>query len=84
MPETQEGRERLVKLEVQLEGLREQQKAHAWETRKAIQELSRKVDELTAIMNKGKGAFTFAIIAAGMVGGIATKIASSLINKIGN
>lgn len=75
MTETPDG-ERLAKLEVHVEGIREQQKAHSTETNATLKEVMRKVDELTAIMNKGKGAFAFALITAGAVGGIVMKCAS--------
>lgn len=83
MPDTAEGRERLVKLEVQLQSLREQHNAHAQETKIIIGELVRKVEELTAVMNKGKGAFAFTLVVAGIVGGFITNSASALFEKIG-
>lgn len=83
MPDSVEGRERLVKLEVQLQSLREQHNAHAQETKIIIQELVRKVDELTAVMNKGKGAFAFTIMVAGVVGGFITNTASAFFAKMG-
>lgn len=75
-------RERIVVLEVELRGLREQQKAHAAETRESLRELDLKVDDIITIMNKGKGAFAFALMAAGAVGGLIAKAMGVLLSRL--
>lgn len=68
--------ERLVRLEVQMEGLREQQKAHSIETRQLIEKLFDEVKELNAALNKGRGAFAFAMLVSGSIGAAIVKIIS--------
>lgn len=72
---------KIGKLEEKLEGLRAQQSAHAAETRGAIGDLSKKVDSLFEVMNKGKGAFTMALIVSGAVGAFVAKIFSMIMGK---
>lgn len=74
---------KIGKLEEKLEGLRAQQSAHAAETRGAIGDLSKKVDSLFEVMNKGKGAFTMALIVSGAVGAFVAKIFGMIIGKSG-
>lgn len=75
---TQSTEERLVRLEVQMDGLREQQKAHSIETRQLIEKLFDEVKELNAVMNRGKGAFAFAMLASGSIGAAIVKIVGYL------
>ena len=81
MPDTQEGQVRIAVLEAELRGLREQQREHAKETKDAIATLTRKVDALTEIMNKGKGAFSFAMLVAAVIGSFLTAAINYLIPK---
>lgn len=74
--------ERLVKVEVQLEGLREQQKAHAQDTRSRFEDVDSKLDTVIETLNKGKGAFAFALITAGTIGGLVTKGLAALYGKM--
>jgi hypothetical protein len=52
----------------QMGGLREQQKAHATETKDAIASVAKDVKDLTAIMNRGKGAYAASMAFAGAIG----------------
>ncbi len=74
MSESYEGR--IVTLEVELRGLREQQKAHAQSLKDEIKDLRSDIRALTEIMNKGKGAFAFGLMLAGTIGAGAVKILS--------
>lgn len=60
---------KIAVLETQFSGLREQHKAHAEAMEKQFSALSEKIDELTAIMNQGKGAYAASMLLAGVIGG---------------
>ncbi len=81
MPNTPEGQVRIAVLEAELRGLREQQRETAKETKESIANLTRKVDDLTEIMNKGKGAFSFAMLVAAVVGSFITAGINLIFNK---
>ncbi len=81
MPNTPEGQVRIAVLEAELRGLREQQREHAKETKESIAALARKVDALTEIMNKGKGAFSFAMLVAAVVGSFITAALNFFFSK---
>lgn len=83
MPDTENGRERLIRLEVQLDGLREQHKAHAERTENLFNKLFTSVDELKAVMNQGKGAYVVALMVAGAVGGVIVKMTTYFLSKVG-
>lgn len=68
--DTQENTVKIAILETKIEGVREQQKAHNESTQKRFDELNTKLDELTAIMNRGKGAFAASMAMAGAVGAV--------------
>lgn len=55
-------------LQEQVGGLREQQKAHNESTQNRFDKLEEKIDELTAVMNRGKGAYAASLAAAGIIG----------------
>ena len=59
---------KIAVLEEQIKGVREQQRAHNDSTQKRFDELNVKLDELTAIMNRGKGAYTASLVLAGAIG----------------
>lgn len=82
MPNTPEGRERLVAVEVELRGLREQQRQHALDTRDRFQSMDEKIDALLEALNKGKGAFAFAMILSGLIGGVVAKAAAAIWSKV--
>jgi methyl-accepting chemotaxis protein len=73
---------RLAVVEEQIKGLREQQKAHATETKYMFANLSAEIKELTEIMNKGRGAFTFALMLSGSMGAMATHLVTFLMEKM--
>ena len=54
----------------QIAGVREQQKAHALNTQERFNGLENKLDDLTAIMNRGKGAYTASMVFAGAIGAV--------------
>lgn len=80
----------------QLNGIREQQKAHSETVNTSISDLkfsvnviasdqklstdalTKKIDELTAIMNRGRGAFAASMIIAGGLGALVLCIIESL------
>jgi len=69
---------RTVRLEEQILGLREQQKAHALETKEALRDIGAEIKELLATINKGKGAYLGVTIFAAAVGGIAAKMLGAI------
>lgn len=83
MPDTESGRERLIRLEVQLDGLREQHKAHSERTEKLFTKLFEGVDELKAVMNQGKGAYAVSLMVAGAIGGVIVKTMGYFLGKMG-
>lgn len=73
---------RLAVVEEQIRGLREQQKAHAVEAKYMFAALSGEVKELTAVMNRGRGAFAFALMMSGTLGALATQLIAYMMEKI--
>lgn len=69
-------------LETELKGLREQQKAHATETQKALQSLSADIRDLMQVMNRGRGAFAFGLFLASAIGAGAMKVLTAMLGKI--
>lgn len=59
---------KIAVVEEQIKGLREQQAAHNNSTQNRFNGLEAKIDELTAVMNRGRGAFAASIALAGAVG----------------
>lgn len=74
--------ERIIALEIELKGLREQHKAHAEDTRRSIDGLTAQVAELVGVMNRGKGAFGFAMVLAGSVGAVAANLVASIYHGV--
>ena len=60
---------KIAVLEEQIRGLREQQKAHADQTKELLTRLFNEMDELKTAMNKGKGVFAASLTMAGILGG---------------
>lgn len=52
----------------QISGIREQHKAHNEQTQDKLNSMEHKIDELTAIMNRGKGAYAASMAFAGVIG----------------
>lgn len=48
----------------------------------SIKGLTAEIKVLTNVMNQGKGAFAIAMVVAGAVGGIATKLAGTLLARL--
>jgi hypothetical protein len=71
---TEHNHVRIAVLEAELRGLREQHRAHAESTQQAIRALSEDVKALVAVMNRGKGAFGFAMLIAGTLGAAAVAL----------
>lgn len=65
---------KIAVLEEQMIGLREQQRAHNSATQKRFDSMERKLDELTAIMNRGKGAYAASIALAAGIGAILIEV----------
>lgn len=61
---------KIAVLEEQMIGLREQQRAHNAATQKRFDGMEKKLDELTAIMNRGKGAYAASMALAAGIGAI--------------
>lgn len=65
-------------LKEQINGIRAQQAAHAQETRERLTGLETTLQELVAVMNRGKGAFAASLALSGVIGGAVVKALSFL------
>lgn len=66
--DSQHNTVRIAVLEEQLSGLRAQQKAHNESTQRRFDGMEEKIDDLAAIMNRGKGAFAASMALAAAIG----------------
>lgn len=73
MPE-QQNAVRIAVIEEQIAGLRQQQRAHNESTQRRFDGMEMKLDELTAIMNRGKGAFAASMALAAAIGAILIEV----------
>lgn len=64
----QENRLRIAVLQEQMGGLREQQRAHYDTTQRRFNALEDKIDELTAVLNRGRGAYAASMALAAGIG----------------
>ena len=80
----QENALKIAVIEEQIVGLREQQRLHNASTQKRFDGMEKKLDELTAIMNRGKGAYAASMALAAGIGAIlieAINIVTSLLHS---
>ncbi|MEJ0009878.1 MAG: hypothetical protein WDN72_04720 [Alphaproteobacteria bacterium] len=77
MDETQNAL-KIAVIEEQIGGLREQQRAHNAVAQTRFDRMERKLDDLTATINRGKGAYAASLLIAGIVGGFFLKLAGLL------
>lgn len=76
--------ERIVKLEVEVGGLREQARAHATDTKENFTKLGDKLDDLAGTIGRIRGVgFVFTIIGAGVVSLVAAMV-NMMFNKLMN
>ena len=70
MPDDKEGNNavKIAVLDEQIKGLREQASAHNSSTISRLNHIEEKLDDLTAIMNRGKGAYAASLAIAGSIG----------------
>lgn len=61
---------KIAVIEEQIFGLREQQRAHNETTQRRLDSVEKKLDELTAIMNRGRGAFAASMALAAGIGAV--------------
>ena len=78
MSEQKDHAVEIAVIKSELNGLREQQRVHARETKESIDKLGKDVRDLVAVMNRGKGAFGFAMVLAGGVGAGAVALLDAL------
>lgn len=64
---------RIAVIEEQMLGLREQSRAHNESTQRRLETLEKKLDELTAIMNRGRGAYAASMALAATIGAVLMK-----------
>lgn len=82
-------RENAIKIAVveeQIKGLREQQSAHNKITQERFDGMARrfdgveeKIDDLTTVMNRGKGAYAASMMIAGAIGAFALTLVKALV-----
>ncbi len=65
---------KIAVVEEQVVGLREQLRLHNAAAQKRFDSMDRKLDELTAIMNRGKGAYAASMALAAGIGGIVMQL----------
>ncbi len=70
MDAEQQNSVKIAVIEEQISGLREQQRAHNANAQSRFDSMERKLDELTAIMNRGKGAYAASMALAAAIGAI--------------
>lgn len=73
---------KIAVLEEQIKGIREQQAAHAKDTRERFDDVGHKLDELLAAFNKGKGAYAVLFILSGAIGAAVIKVASLIMGWV--
>lgn len=71
---------KIAVIEEQIRGLRDQSAAHQRATQTNFETLGGKVDELIAVMNRGKGAYAASLALAGALGAALLGIANMLMN----
>lgn len=77
---------KIAVVEEQIKGLREQQASHAVDTRERFNEMDKRfdlvqgtLDDLTTVLNKGKGAYAVLFMLSGLIGAGFIKFAGFLI-----
>ncbi len=65
---------KIAVIEEQIIGLREQQRAHNATAQRRFDAMEQKLDELTAIMNRGKGAYAASMALAAGIGAIVIEV----------
>lgn len=61
---------KIAVLDTELRGIRAQQQAHNDATQRRFDSMEQKIDELTAIMNRGKGAYAASMALAAGIGAV--------------
>lgn len=74
---------KIAVVQEQIHGLREQARQHAATTKEQFDKLDSKVDELLAVMNRGRGAYAASLAIAGTIGAAALSAINYVLNKIG-
>jgi hypothetical protein len=69
-------------LKEQIKGIREQQSAHAKDTRERFDDMGHKLDELLAMLNKGKGAYAVLFMLSGVIGALVIKVGGAILGWV--
>jgi hypothetical protein len=72
---------KIAVLDEQIKGLREQQKVHAEKTDNALKDLFMQTREILEILNRGRGAFAFAVVCSGAVGAAIMSFVKHLLTR---
>lgn len=67
---------KIAVIEEQINGLREQQRAHNASTQKRFDGMEQKIDELSAVMNRGRGAYAASMALAAAIGAVLIELVS--------
>jgi hypothetical protein len=70
---------KIAVLEEQVKGIREQQSAHAKDTRERFDVMDSKLDELLVVLNKGKGAYAVLFLMSGVIGAAVIKLGGTIL-----
>ncbi len=65
---------RIAVVEEQIRGIREQQKHHYAAAQRRFDDIDAKMDELLAVINRGRGAYAASLMMAGLLGGFIMKL----------
>jgi hypothetical protein len=74
----QDNAVKIAVVEEQIKGLREQQSAHNSTTQNRFNVIEAKLDELFAVMNRGRGAYIASVAIAGAIGAFVLSVISSI------
>jgi hypothetical protein len=67
----------------QIKGIREQQAAHAKDTRDRFDHIDAKLEVLVATLNKGKGAYAVLFLISGLIGAAVIKAVGFILQAMG-
>lgn len=70
---------KIAVIEEQIAGLREQSRVHNESTQRRLDRMEKKLDELTAIMNRGRGAYAASMVLAAGIGAVLLQAMDTLV-----
>lgn len=74
--EEQQNALKIAVIEEQMNSLREQHRTYSLSFQNRFDRMEKKLDELAAVIDRGKGAYAASLVLAGLIGGVAIKMMS--------